>query len=304
MADPDLGKACPTCGTWLEEQRERYRALHEAYEDLQRETIYLRATNSKLRKDRNDERLGDVLKKQADELYDYWRAKLSPAAREFSGARLQAVLARLKAVQPDELDERMALIRRAIDGVARLPYVSTFGRSADGRPAERQVELELICRNEANLTRFAGYAQDETPRPNPGAGTQNGHEPPLFVHKPTPFERVVTALRIEYGVDTVIGFSTYSSALEAWGPCPVHQPGAPFPADLRIREHERVHGAKLDLDCRQGCLPTLIRERLLAIEAEQLARTPKDGTYRRVALLLAAFSPEALLSLSAEAAHG
>lgn len=279
---------------------QRVKLLEDAQVDLQNDLIAARAKNTRLREDRNSRRLQDPLMALAQPIFDHWKEKLSKGAYEFSGKRLDAVLARLRAVPTEKIGERHALIMRAIDGAVKLPYVTENGRSATGKPEQKQVELELICRSEANLQRFASYAEQASvvavASPAPVHVTHG--EAPLFTHRPLPYERVLTTLRVEYGADTVL---TFSGRREFYGVCPVHQHHL-FPPQLRVIEEGGVKGAKLDFTCQEGCLPSIVRERLLELERAQEARIAGDGTYRRLALLLASMSPETLIATTASVA--
>lgn len=295
---------CPACGTHNEAAAvalARVTLLEDAQVDLQNELIASRAKNTRLREDRNSRRLQDPLMALAQPIFDYWKKKLSPTAHEFSGKRLDAVLARLRAVPTEEIGARHQLILKAIDGAALLPYVTDNGRAKTGKPSEKQTELELICRSESHLHRFASYIEKAPDAPvtvtqAPLRVTQG--EAPLFMHRPLPYERVLTTLRVEYGSDTVL---TFSGRREFYGVCPVHQQHL-FPPQLRVVEEGGIKGAKLDFTCTEGCLPSIVREKLLEMERAQEARIAGDGTYRRLALLLAAMSPETLIATSASVA--
>lgn len=123
----------------------------------------MRSANAKvkaLRRELEDRRVDHKLRPLAVECFEYWRERLSPRAREFNGKRFDAVVARLNAGRTvEERDEIVRKIKRAIDGAELLPFVDEQSgrRKAEGKPSERQVELELICRSEGNLDRFGGY---------------------------------------------------------------------------------------------------------------------------------------------------
>lgn len=81
----------------------------------------------------------------AHELFDYWREKTCHPQAKFTGERKRKVVARLREGYTGDL------IRSAIDGAARMPYVSPDGRRFD--------DLELICRNGSKLESFAERAK-------------------------------------------------------------------------------------------------------------------------------------------------
>lgn len=306
------GTHCETCGVDPSEVarlRDQLDTIRLAHEELQKELIIVRANNRRLTNDRNARRLADPLKRQADAIFDHWNTKLMDGrAREFTGKRLEAVLQRLRAVPVDELDERARLIHRAIDGVALKPYVTDKGRAATGTKEQRQAELELICRNEANVHRFAGYMDQEQPRQVAGVPT-SGHARNMALEllygglRPQPFERALTVLRVEYGADTTIAFGSRGRRREFYAPCPAHDHhGLLTPPSLRVWEKEHVPGNSLEFACDKGCVPSIVRQRLMEFEADQAQRTAHDGDYRRLAHLLASVDPYSLIDLVPAAA--
>lgn len=160
MADEEDPKpCCPACGTYMAEYGEvlkRNRLLEDAQVDLQNSLTAKRAEVTRLKRDRN-ENLNDPYMRYAEQVYEHWRQKLAPKAREFTGKRLQAVLARLKAVELEDVEDRVKELLLAVDGCAEKPYVTERGRSRTGKPDERQAELELICRSDGHVMRFIGY---------------------------------------------------------------------------------------------------------------------------------------------------
>jgi hypothetical protein len=138
---------CTECGAVLPQLEQ----MRDMIGNLERDMRGKRAQISRLLRERDEAAEADPMYRRAHEIFSYWRLRLSPKAREFTGDRLKAVLARLHAGH--EVDE----IKRAIDGCVLRPYVSEGGRSTTGPPDRRYVELELICRNEANLARLASY---------------------------------------------------------------------------------------------------------------------------------------------------
>jgi len=157
---------CEHCGSVSEKLTELLARKEEALTLIERDLRNKRAQVRRLQRERAGAAEASPLYPYARKAFDYWRSLLMPKAREFSDKRLAAVMARLAAA--DDPDAGLTLIMRACDGIAKLPYVTNKGRSAEGRSSERQVELELICRSEANLMRFASYAPEpEAPKPKP-----------------------------------------------------------------------------------------------------------------------------------------
>ena len=228
---------------------EKFAQLTDAHEYLQKEVIALRAQISRLRRDRN-ERVADPLLEEAQELFDYWREKLAPKAKEFSGKRLEAVLARLRPDPQNRPDE----IRAAIDGVARLPYVTANGRAASGQTKERQVELELICRSEANLQRFASYLVEDEPEPEP---EQDGRRA-----APATWLTMRGRINVE--------------ALPTWPHGVVYRNNGHAATDCPRCGQEVVidkHGERFRFDCRGGCRPGMVESRLSKRVFAELAST-------------------------------
>jgi hypothetical protein len=129
--------------------------LTQHREDLERELRAKRAIISRMRKEQTRSQTAHPDNDKAERVFDYWRSRLMPDAREFNGKRWKAVIARLEAgFTVDEL-------KKAIDGCVHRQYVTERGRSSKGTPSQRQVELELICREEANVRRFISYFEEE-----------------------------------------------------------------------------------------------------------------------------------------------
>lgn len=86
------------------------------------------------------------------ELFDYWRHTCNHEKAKLDGKRFKKIAARLAEGYPPEK------IRQAIDGAARLPYMTERGRAASGSPRQRFDDVELICRSGEKLERFAALA--------------------------------------------------------------------------------------------------------------------------------------------------
>lgn len=146
---------CPSCGEVLD----ILIAKQATIRDLERELRVRRATITRMRNDRDGQEAMHPLAEPGREVFEHWRAKLAPKAREFTGARFDAVVARLGAgASVEEL-------KQAIDGIALFPYVGRGGRAAHGKATERQAELALICRSESHVQRYAAYAEPIVVKP-------------------------------------------------------------------------------------------------------------------------------------------
>jgi hypothetical protein len=184
---PDEPPFCEHCGSLSEQMAVLLEQKEAALRDLERDLRNRRAQISRLQRERAAAAEASPLYSYAREAFDYWREHLMPKARELSGTRLAAVMARLSAAEDPE--QGLATIKQAIDGVAKLPYVTNKGRSATGRASERQTELELICRSESHLLRFASYADEKPPQ------TVSQPELPTTTWVPQDRRQLVDALR-------------------------------------------------------------------------------------------------------------
>lgn len=145
MADsPEMLAWCPECGAVLPELkalREEVQVKEENLRDLERALRAERRKVSSLRAQQRRQQSAHPFYAQAVEVFDYWRAKLAPKAREFTGERFQAVVERLEATWTVED------LKQAVDG-------GVTRQRRGGSP----IDLHSICRNEKNLMLFMGYA--------------------------------------------------------------------------------------------------------------------------------------------------
>jgi hypothetical protein len=149
---------CPSCGELLPHVRALYDQidiLKEQRTDLEGELRVKRAIISRMRKDQSSSQTSHPRNAEAEEVFAYWKSRLMPNAREFSGKRWKAVIARLEA--GFDVNE----LKQAVDGCVARQYVTDRGRDSSGTPAQRNVELELICREESNVRRFISYREEE-----------------------------------------------------------------------------------------------------------------------------------------------
>lgn len=108
---------------------------------------------------RNKDRRMDPFHEDAEECWAYYVEHVNPRMREFNDERFGHTVARLKAGRTVEE------IKMAIDGMKVMPYVAKGGgRKATGSRSERFDEYGLIVKNEGNLLRFVGYAEDALER--------------------------------------------------------------------------------------------------------------------------------------------
>jgi hypothetical protein len=157
VTDEATPPGCPSCGEYLPHVQsliDQLASKDEAIDHLEAELRSKRSQLSRARNKRLSDTAYDPQMPEARECFDYWRERLAPAAREFTGKRLDNVLARLHAGTDVER------IKRGIDGCARKPYVTDSGREATGLPTQRFADLELICRSESHLDRFVALAEE------------------------------------------------------------------------------------------------------------------------------------------------
>lgn len=143
---------CPDCGSMA--VADVLRRKDAVIADLERDLRSKRAQIGAMRANRDSQNEANPYAREAKVVFDYWRQRLSPKAREFKDKRFAAVVARLKA------GYTVPELKRAIDGCAARPYVTPSGRSSVGTRDQRMVELELICRSESHVQRFASYVPD------------------------------------------------------------------------------------------------------------------------------------------------
>jgi hypothetical protein len=297
---PGRDDICPHCG----EQIPQIVNQELVIKDLLKQLGKSKATIEGMRNDRRAGLKSDPFYEDSLEVFEHWRERLMPGAREFSQDRAKAVMARLRAgATTDDL-------KKAIDGCARKPYVTEKGRSADGLPSERYADLELICRSERHVMQFQAYADDpggsasdgpSRPAPAPPASGSRIVELLYGGSRPVPYERALAVLAMEFGHDTIINFGGRASRREFYAVCPAHD-ARTHPPTLAVWEKDRIEGNSLEFRCDNGCLPSQIHTRLQDLEAAQAGRVAHDDVFRRMAYLLAAFDPLTLTELVAQVA--
>lgn len=198
------------------------------------------ALQTQLAQKAKEERAKTEWRPAIEELFDYWRHLCGHPNAKLTDDRFDAVRWCLEfGYTPDR-------IRRAIRGAARDPYVNEKGKRFD--------DLELICRKRTkNLEDFEARA-DVAPKPRPADGADTS----------TPLERMLLALRYEFGVDRVAGMDFTPG--EWWSVCPL-QPDAGMP--LRLVESEP--GGSVELACAHAHDPVELLEELRSIERKRLA---------------------------------
>lgn len=125
--------------------------------DLMAETRRRRAVerkNKMLEDEAREAREGSPEMAVAKAIFRYWVDKTQRDAKrtKFGDKRQSVVLARLREGHAPER------IMRAVDWVAMRPFVTDAGRATTGKATQRFDELELVCRNEVNVERFARLA--------------------------------------------------------------------------------------------------------------------------------------------------
>lgn len=135
---------CPHCGSPIEPSweplAELLRTKDEQIKDLALEVARQRARAQRILSGRNEAAKRSPYMDEAWEVYNYWKQEISPRSREFSGKRLEAVIARLEANWT--VDE----LKLAVDGAKKRPLK---GKTTD---------LATICRDEQMVLMFLDFA--------------------------------------------------------------------------------------------------------------------------------------------------
>lgn len=173
----------------------------------------------------------DVVAPLVSHAFDKWRllcrhpkAKLGPKRRELLA----------KALKRHGLDE----VVRAIRGVARYPFVVDAARRSQGASAQRHDGLELICRDETTVEKFARLAWR--------ADLEDG------VILPGKCPRSVDVLADRFGWGEMVemldaDYAPIGGLAEWWSPCPSCGSAGPT---VRIRWSAGPFG---ELCCVAGC---------------------------------------------------
>lgn len=204
--------------------------------------------------------------KGVQEVFDHWvhalgkdpsRTKPDSKLGEKRQAKIRARLRESFTV--DEL-------KRAIDGLAAMPYVTAKGRAETGSHSQLYDDLTIALADETTVPRFIAYL--DTPSnvtPLPARSVALADDP--FRR---PLDRAVLALRREFGDDAVFGDFDHDKfhADCWWSVCPV-KPDAGHPT--RLRERGGIPGGSLVLDCVHGCLPSQLADAIRQLEAKRTA---------------------------------
>ncbi len=176
---------------------------------------------------------------EVQSVYQLWREVCDHSRAELGPKRATAVKARLAG------SKTLEDLRWAVMGAGQFRYTSSGGqRVRVGEKADRWDDLELICRNEINVEKFMGLADD---------------------HARYVFDRAVSTLVHAYGqvltpVDDDPSAGWYS-------PCPCHDVSL---ADLRVLPGSAEVGRWLDLRCLRGCGPDDVLEALRELARPRL----------------------------------
>lgn len=144
-----LGRGCcPECGavlsglpSMLASRDEQIEIQREDIQNLERELRTKRGQIRKLREDQDAALRDSPQYEAAMEVLTFWRKMCAPKARELSGKRLEAVMARLRG------GYAAAELKQAIVGYAARPYVTQGRRTATGASDDLHVDAELIFRD-------------------------------------------------------------------------------------------------------------------------------------------------------------
>ena len=153
MDEEQLTIYCYECGVVNEEATELYKLKDEALRDAERELQTKRAQIRRITASRKKQREADPHYTECMMVFDYWRLRIAPTAKEFDEKRWNAVHARIAG------GHTVDHIKRAIDGVRLRPYIVDGKRSSQGEGTQKFADLELICRSEDHLNRFAAMAE-------------------------------------------------------------------------------------------------------------------------------------------------
>lgn len=151
LVDGSVLPCCPKCGEIVPEME----AQKTYIEGLEKELRVKRAQVSRLIAEQAGADKSNPHYEAALQVYAYWKEKLAPGSRTFGAAHRKVVLARLK--EGWTVDE----LKRAIDGYFCRPYVTVSGRSHTGRPSERRIDLELICRDEKHINQGIAFWEED-----------------------------------------------------------------------------------------------------------------------------------------------
>lgn len=253
---------------------------------LEKELRAKRRQVQNLAQERNAKRELDPDNKQVNEIWDYYRDRTGHKRMTLDGDRFDLIkkALKIKADQPDPV----AALKRAIDGAAAFPFVVDRERRPTGKYKERFDGIDLVFRNAKYIEKFTDLAERAAPDEEeesaaaPVAAVAAGDARTQVTRfDPTPLERAVQVLGLEFGIDLIETVFDPSRErlviLEHWAPCPVHPIDAGA-RTLRIRHRKwgRVAiGSREapEFACRNGCSEESIRAALMELEAAQEARS-------------------------------
>lgn len=129
---------CDGCGEVLEDVAERI-------ESMKKDATRYKTTITNLYKELEDKRLKHKFRAEAFEVFEDWKTKIQPSAREFSGARFDKVAARLSA------GAAVLEMQFANSGAKAFPYMVNYQWSRTGKPSERYQKMETIFKSEQSM---------------------------------------------------------------------------------------------------------------------------------------------------------
>jgi hypothetical protein len=222
----------------------------------------LRSQLSGLKDERNRQRDNSPHADDARRVFEYWQERLSPDAREFGAQRFDAVVARLKGGYTVEA------LCRAIDG-----YRDGMPADITGSQREQMQELEYICRHPKHVDRGIAWAKGSASSgavPGTLFADAAQNEPqvppaPPAVHRVSPLDRAVMALRDEFGHDRV--WVDWDDEHERpggwWSVCPI-RPGEGV-SPMKLVEVKGV-GSSVFFACAHGCSHGDLADAVRAVE--------------------------------------
>lgn len=250
---------CRHCGAVLPELDElpklrlRVQNLEEELKLAEADLRQKRIAISKLRGERNQHRQMSPFADKAQWCFDTWnRICRKGKAREFGADRFDPCVERLVGGMTDE--DWLT----ACEGARRL-LANEVQHSL--RDPKGYTEMSKMLESEAVLTRFIDLGLRDLKPSNVIQMPQRGQQ----LHDPLrrPLDRMVRALKREYGFDAVWTSSTGSlSSQEVWSVCPLHPSQA---TPLRLREGRGVN-SMVEAACAHGCLPSQVLGEIRRLE--------------------------------------
>lgn len=148
----DLRKQIEDLAQQVVELEERIVLKDRTIGDLERDLRGKRKTIREHTEERITDRNNDPRRVEVRPLFDYWRERSEHPRAQLDDKRFDRILWGLSNYGAESA-------RKAIDYVARFPYVTDKGRSQSGRPSERHDSIELIFRSAEKTERFIALGE-------------------------------------------------------------------------------------------------------------------------------------------------